>query len=396
MLDTPTLTKKLDIIIPTKNRYSTLVPVVCAILSRLESQDYRILIYDNTPEHARPASPQLPQDPRVSYHHDPQDIDAVENFNRALDLVQSEFAILIGDDDLVLPSVFEAISQMERQDLDCLIQQRPTYYWPGVKFSREIEYFSPASLQITREIASSVIDLDPMKELEVVLERGAIYLYKLPALYHGLLRTRILRQMREKYGAYVLGPSPDISLALLIAYSIRRYGMYGTPFSVAGASFNSAAGMGRRGEHSAKLDRAPAWLPGEMLKKWDPALPKIWNGFTVYAHSLYLVGQSVKLPVSINYEALYKKMLSDNFLDIQFMIGENAPIRKPKLGTIVVGFMAYILRTTIQHAPKILLNAMVRRHPAFRFAAFYTDIQNPEACIEKAESHITSFASHHR
>jgi len=390
------MTKKLDIIIPTKNRYSTLVPVVCAILSRLESQDYRILIYDNTPEHARPAFPQLPKDPRVSYHHDPQDIDAVENFNRALDLVQSEFAILIGDDDLVLPSVFEAISQMERQDLDCLIQQRPTYYWPDVKFSLEIDYFLPASLQITREITGSVINLDPMKELEVVLERGAIYLYKLPALYHGLLRTRILRQIREMYGTYVLGPSPDISLALLIAYSIRRYGMYGTPFSVAGASFNSAAGMGRRGEHSATLDRVPAWVPGEMIKKWDPALPKIWNGFTVYAHSLYLVGQSVKRPVSINYEALYKKILSDNFLDIQFMIGENAPIRKPKLGTIVVGLMTYILRAMIQHAPNLLLNAMVRKHRAFRFAAFYTDIKNPEACIEKAKSHITSFASHHQ
>ena len=390
------MTKKLDIIIPTKNRYSTLVPVVCAILSRLESQDYRILIYDNTPEHARSAAPKLPQDPRISYHHDPQDIDAVENFNRALDLVQSEYAILIGDDDLVLPSVFEAISQMERQDLDCLIQQRPTYYWPGVKFNREIEYFSPASLQITREITSSVIVLDPMTELEFVLERGAIYLYKLPALYHGLLRTRILRQMREKYGAYVLGPSPDISLALLIAYSIRRYGMYGTPFSVAGASFNSAAGMGRRGEHSAKLDRAPAWLPAEMLKKWDPALPKIWNGFTVYAHSLYSVGQSVRRPVSVNYEALYRKMLSDNFLDIQFMIGKNAPIRKPKLGTIVMGFMTYIMRATILNAPKMLLNVIVRRHPAFRFADFYTDIQNPEACIEKAEFHIASYSSHGR
>jgi len=396
MNDPTTMPKKLDIIIPTKNRYSTLVPAVCAILSKLESRDYRILIYDNTPEHAKPSTPQLPQDPRVSYHHDPQDIDAVENFNRAIDLVQSEFAILIGDDDLMLPSVFEAIAQMERLNLDCLIQQRPTYYWPGVKFSREIEYFSPASLLIARNISNTVVELDSLEELNTVLNRGAIYLFNLPALYHGLLRTRILKQVREKYGSYVFGPSPDISLAMLIAHSIQRYGLYGTPFSIAGASFNSAAGMGRRDEHSATLDHAPAWLPKEMLKKWDPALPKIWNGFTVYAQSLYLVGQRINVPVHINYEALYKKMLSDNFLDIQFMKGENAPIQPPRLRTIAAGFMIYALRTIVMYMPKVLLNILVRRRPAFRFQAFYSDIQSPEACITKAESHIARFVTPHR
>lgn len=396
MLNSPTSTKKLDIVIPTKNRYSTLVPVVCAILARLESQDYRILIYDNTPETARPASLQLPQDHRISYYHEPEDIDAVENFNRAIDLVQSEFAILIGDDDLVLPTVFEAITQMERLDLDCLIQHRPTYYWPGVIFNRELDFFSSASLQIVKEITNSVIELNSTRELEHVLDKGATFLYRLPALYHGLLRTRILKRIRENYGAYILGPSPDISVALLIAYSIERYGMYGTPFSVAGASFNSAAGMGRRGEHSATLDRAPVWLPREMLKKWDPDLPKIWNGLTVYAQSLYLVGKSVDRPVNINYEALYQKMLSDNFLDVQFMFGKNVTMRAPKLSTVAIGLLTYILRTTILHMPKTILNALIKRRPAFRFLVFYSDIQTPEACIKKVESHIAHCADHQR
>jgi len=396
MLNSPTLAKKLDIIIPTKNRYSTLVPVVCAILSKLESQDYRILIYDNTPENVRSATLQLPQDHRISYYHEPEDIDAVENFNRAIDLVQSEFAILIGDDDVVLPTVFEAIAQMERLDLDCLIQHRPTYYWPGVIFNREADFFSSASLQIVKDISNSVIELNSTQELEYALAKGALYLYRLPALYHGLLRIRILKRIRESFGSYVLGPSPDISVALLIAYSIEQYGMYSTPFSVAGASFNSAAGMGRRGEHSATLDRAPAWLPKEMLKKWDPDLPMIWNGFTVYAQSLYLVGKSVNRTVDINYEALYKKMLNDNFWDIQFMFGKNVTMRAPKLSTIAFGFLNYMLRTTILHSPKFLLNALIKTRPAFRILAFYSDIQSPEACITKVESHIANRVDHHQ
>lgn len=387
---------KLDIIIPTKNRYSTLLPSVRAILSGIKSENYNIIIHDNTPLDARLDMALLPQDPRVSYYSDNEDIDVAENWNRAIDLAHSEFAILVGDDDLVLPTVFDAIKKMESENLDCIIQQRPTFYWPRVKFKREFDYFSPSSLLITRDIDSSIVELDSLKELKNVLDQGGIYLFNLPAFYHGLVRTSILKKMRQKYGAYVLGPSPDISLALLIAHSIQRYGIYGTPFSIAGASFNSAAGMGRRDEHSATLDRAPSWLPREMLKKWDPSLPKIWNGYTVYAQSLYLVGQTVNIPININYEALYKKILSDNFLDIQFLTGENAPIRSPKMRTIVIGFMSYILRTTIMCMPKVLLNILVRSRPAFRFQSFYSDVNSPEACIAKAESHISRYATHHR
>lgn len=387
---------KLDILIPTKNRHQTLMPVVNAILSTMHSQDYRIIVHDNTPFDNRPSFLNLPQDPRFIYYHEQHDIDVVENWNRVIDKAESEFVILIGDDDLVLPNVFKAISVMERYGFDCLIQQRPTYYWPGVKFDREFDYFSPSSLLISRDITSSVVELSPVKELNFVLDKGAVYLYKLPALYHGLLRTSILKQIREKYGTYVLGPSPDISLALLIVHSVQRCGIYGTPFSVAGASFNSAAGMGRRGAHSAKLDKVPDWLPKGMDRMWDPALPRIWNGLTVYAQSLYMVGQRANLPVLINYEALYKKLLTNRFLDINLFYGRNRIARTPRLRTVFTSFFGYILRTTILHMPKNLLNVFVRRHPAFRFQAFYTNIKSPKACIQMAMFHIDSFYSDRR
>lgn len=388
--------KKLDIIIPTKNRYATLLPVVRSMLSCLNSEEYRIIIYDNTPEECKIILSDLPSDHRIIYHHDTENIDMVENWNRAIDFADSDFSILIGDDDLVLPGIFDAIRKLEVNDLDCLIQERPTFYWPNMKFNREFDFFSPASLQITKDIDGRVVELNPLKELRDVQYRGAIYLFNLPALYHGIVRTRVLKKMRQQYGSYALGPSPDISIAVLIAHSIKRYGIVGQPFSIAGASFSSAAGMGRRGEHSATLDSAPAWVPREMLMNWDPDIPKIWNGFTVYAQSLYLVGRRANIPIEINYNALYKKMLSENFRDIKFMSGENAPMRSPKISAIVIGLMSYILRSAIMHLPKFLLNFLVRRHPAFCFQAFYTNIKNPEDCIIKAESHISRFAIQHQ
>lgn len=382
----------LDIIIPTKNRYTTLVPSVRAMLSNFGSADFRIIIYDNTPVDTAVSVDEILNDHRIRYFHDLEDLDAVENFNRAIDLAESDFSILIGDDDFVLPTIFDAINSMISGGVDCLIQRRPAYYWENVKFGREFEYFAPKSLIITREINKLIYLLDPVVEIDKVLDMGGIYLYNLPALYHGILRTSVLKSIKKNMGNYVFGPSPDMSLALIIAQYINSYGVYGTPFSIAGASFNSAAGMGRRGEHSATLERAPSWLPRKMLDSWDPSLPRIWNGFTVYAQSLYLVGKIANIPININYESLYLKILTDNFWDIKYLVGKSGLNRMPSIFSIVRGLVVYAVRSVILSAPLPILNMVTKCRPYFKTQTFYKDVSSPEACIGVAIEHIKKYA----
>lgn len=384
---------KLDIVIPTKDRYDTLVPSVNAILNSLISSEYRLIIYDNSFEDG-PVDQMnsIINDSRVLYVRDNENIDAVENFNRAIGYADSKFTILIGDDDLILPNIFEVITKMEMDNLDCLIQHRPTYYWPNVKFDFESDYFSPASLQISNQIARAVEPLDSKIELTKVLNSGAIYLYDLPALYHGLLRTSVLDKIQKKYTTYVNGPSPDISLAFMIAITIKTYGRYCVPFSLAGASFNSAAGLGRRSEHSATLDQVPSWLPGEMMNDWDPKLPRLWNGFTVYAQSIYLCAKKANINVNLNYNQLYLKILSENFRDIKFFRRSESRVTLKKV-TIIIGFISFLLRSFVVKLPKKILNILIRKRPAFKFLAFYKNVNSPKASIESAMVHINEHLS---
>lgn len=381
----------LDIVIPTKDRYSTLIPTVRAILKALAGRDYKIIVYDNSQGAAPEADIDwLLSQPEINYFHDKEVLDAPQNFNRAIDKSSAEYCTLIGDDDFVLPSIFDAITEIKKQDLECLIQQRPTYYWPGVKFDREFDFFSPASLQIQKQCSRTIVELNGRKELDFVLKMGGVYLYNLPALYHGLVRKDLLQEIKRRYGNYIYGPSPDISIAYLLAITVKRYGYFRTAFSVAGASFNSAAGMGRRGEHSAPLTAAPTWLPKTMKENWDKRLPETWNGFTVYAQSLYLSSLAANESIEINYDALYKKILSHNYNDIDYF-KENTELKdKVPLQTQATCFIAFHVRESLQRMPIWLLNFLVRMRPAFRSLQFYKGIDSPEACIDLATQHIGS------
>jgi glycosyltransferase involved in cell wall biosynthesis len=382
---------ELDIIVPTKDRYSTLIPTTHAILQALEDADYNIVIYDNSQgEIPTEEIEALKRHPKVKYTHHPENLDAVQNFNFAIDASTAEYCTLIGDDDFVLPTIFQAINELRRKKLDCLIQHRPTYYWPGVKFDREFDYFAPASLQIQRKNSDAITDLDPQKELDYVLDKGGIYLFNLPALYHGLVSRTSLQKIKKKYKNYIFGPSPDISLAYMLAISINTYGYYHTAFSIAGASFNSAAGMGRRGEHSASLDSAPAWLPKTMKDDWDPRLPATWNGFTVYAQSLYLSAKAAGTTADINYKAHYKKILRHNFNDIAYFNSREELKNKLTGPDKLKCFLIFHLREFMQRMPNWILNIVVRMRPAFRTLQFYRGVNGPAECIQLATRHITS------
>ena len=310
----------LEIVIPTRNRERMLVPSVRAMLAALGDHDYCIAIQDNSDIPLNlSVRAEFAATGRVVYRHDPRTLDVIENFNSALAQVRGKYVILIGDDDFVLPEIFAAIHTLEREALDCLIHPRPAYYWPDVKFDREFDFFRPATLLINRSMTNQIEHLDPIRELKNVRAAGAIYLYRLPALYHALLRSETLHQIKHSFGDYVLGPSPDMSLAVALCALNVRYGRSTIPFSVAGASYNSAAGMGRRGAHTAGLDRTPSWLPKWMKDAWDPRLPEVWNGYSVYAQSLICVARIAGLDTSLNLQRLFKKMIAQDLSDIAYI-----------------------------------------------------------------------------
>lgn len=354
------------------------------------ARDYLIRIFDNSDQ---ALDDKIRRDfehcGNIRYTYIAKTVDVIENFNFALRAVESKYAILIGDDDFVLPEVFSAVEILEENDLECLIHPRPAYYWPGVKFDREFAFFRSSSLMINESMSSRLDFLDPAAELARVRAAGAVYLFNLPAVYHALIRSDVLHGIRQRFGEYVLGPSPDMSLAVALCAQDVRYARSSIPFSIAGASYNSAAGMGRRGDHTASLERAPSWLPKAMKQAWDPRLPDVWNGYSVYAQSLLAVAKRAQLSMELNFPALFRKMIAEDLRDIRYV--------RPKLArlgwacgnwTLLLGFVEGVARRAIRYFPTIMLDRMIRTRPHFRTLTLYQGIDSPLACIECAEAHI--------
>lgn len=376
----------LSVIIPTKNRYFTLIPVLESLRKYIKDSRIEFVVQDNSDNNDEMVLYlNRANDSRIKYFYEAKNIDVVANFNSAIKHAVGTYFTLIGDDDLVSPYIMNAIDIIYNAGINCLIYPRGTYYWPDVEFIRESVFFEPASIQVIKEPSMDISEFHSEKELKYVLSMGGIYLYNLPALYHGIVKKEIVDSIYEKHGTYVLGPSPDISMAVCLAYETPSYHYMNFPLSIPGASFNSAAGMGRRGDHSALLEEMPDWLPKEIIQKWDPNLPRIWNGYTVYAQSIFMVLQSKNIHAYIDYIKLYEKLLKSEFRDIAILkkteYFKQLPFYK-RMPLVAKSYLMYMAKEFLLTLPVFLVNFVVQNLSYFKKRKHVIHINSVDSCME--------------
>ncbi len=381
----------LSVIIPTKNRHKVLIPTIKTLSKNISDSRVEFVIQDNSNDNIEMLEYQKQaNDSRIRYFYDSEDIGLKKNFDYALIHSCGKYLILIGDDDLVNPYIMDVLDHAVKSEIECLIYPRATYYWPDVVFQKEVEFFAPASIQIIKNADLNIQKLSSAEELQYVLSMGGIYLYKLPALYHGIVKKEIVDAIYKKHGTYILGPSPDICLAISLAFELDFYHYINFPVSIAGASYDSAAGMGRRGEHSAALENAPKWLPKDTIANWDIKIPRLWNGFTVYAQSIFIVFKHNNRVLNLNYFKLYDKILYGNFKDIIFLkktfsfksldfLRKNWMIIKNRALNIIKAFVLSL--------PDFMFSFIIKRYGYFADLKHIKNIDNVESCMQwlKAE-----------
>jgi hypothetical protein len=356
------------------------------MISHVQSPLVEFLIHDNTVENSKFVDYLAGlEDERVNYIHDPIELDMAGNFDKALSNSTGEYITCIGDDDFVHPFIVELLLGVLTPTIDCLVFGRGAYYWSDVEFENEFDFFQKASMHIPRECDLSVITVSSKEQIDLFGSKGGIYLFGLPACYHGIVKRTVLGKISSRFGSAVLGPSPDMALAIAIACTLDSYHYVKFPLTIAGASFNSAAGMGRRGDHSALLNDLPSWLPQDMSKKWLDEIPRIWNGFTVYAHTSLTVSRLFDRPIQYNYKALFSKMLEDNFKDLPYIV--DTPIFREfsildKAKIVLRGLILYELRCIFRFFPKFIKSEIVRRRSFFSDMEHQGDLYSVDDCME--------------
>jgi glycosyltransferase involved in cell wall biosynthesis len=374
----------LSIVIPTKNRYTTLFPVVKSIQRYLLGSSFEIVIQDNSDTNTEELTinDELAGQ-NIRYFYEAKKLSVTQNCNLGIENSSGRYLILIGDDDLVSPFILEIVSIMEEKGIESLIYSNANYYWKNLVFTKQYEFNSPASLVHPKNISLAMEEMNPEVELNKVLAMGGVFLNNLPCLYHGIVKRSTLDKVKQKFGSYIPGSSPDMAVAVALSTVLNRYYRINIPASIPGASKSSAAGLGVKGAHISRIEDVP-WLSENILKNWDVNIPRIWTGYSIYAQSIHEVLKAGKVDKQLDYKKLYLKMFVNNYSTRRYVypfISNDSSNLLDKYGTLTASFINVLLKTAIWKLPTRILNIVFFVRGEFKIKKAFKNVNSVEECM---------------
>lgn len=273
----------LSILIPTKNNISCLESAVKGFLAfdANLSKNAELVIVDNSDDENIYLK-ELDTD-NVVYDWNSEPLDMLGNFDRSIKLAKGKYICILGDDDFVLPSIFEVVKLLDENSIDSAMAELSPYYWPLVN-THWIKNNDSGVLEVPKKRVKTS-NYDVSKGLKQVLDAGGSkYINILPSAYHGMVKRSVMEKLIKKYGTAFPGPSPDISNAVLLSlYGVTCYRV--DPFVVSGAAAGSAAAEGASHAHHGSLDERGGFINrGEV--SWPTNVPQFFCGPTMWSVSV--------------------------------------------------------------------------------------------------------------
>lgn len=272
----------LSILVPTKNNTVCMESAVHGFIALANlTKNTELVIVDNSDkenDYLKSISNE-----HIVYDWSSASLDMLANFNRAITLAKGKYVCMLGDDDFVLPSIFEVAKLLDKNSIDCAMADLSPYYWPQVN-THWIRNNVNGFLEVPKRKLKPVT-YDVSKGLKKILDTGGSqYINILPSAYHGMVRKSVLDTLLVKYGTAFPGPSPDISNAILLALQgVSCYKV--TPFVVSGAASGSAAAEGASHAHHGELDERAGFIKrGDV--SWPQNVPQFFCGPTMWSVSV--------------------------------------------------------------------------------------------------------------
>jgi len=105
---------RVTVFIPTYNRAPLLPQAIRSVLEQT-FDDLRLLVSDNASEDETPEVVASFDDPRIEYVRQPENLGLLGNQNWFLAQVETDFALILGDDDMLYPTLLErAVGELDR------------------------------------------------------------------------------------------------------------------------------------------------------------------------------------------------------------------------------------------------------------------------------------------
>lgn len=275
----------LSIIIPTKDRYRTLFYLVKQLLT-WQDRDFEVVVQDNTLDNSKALDffKESFADSRFKYFHTTTPISGLENAQLAIDNSVGEYICYLGDDDGIINQAIGFTKYMKDHGIESLNCKHGSYCWPEYRHKNHGKKLSLAGYMISRKFSGEILHLDPLKELDVLLENGGLSIGRVPRLYHGIIARTAVNKVKEVTGTYFPGPTPDMASAVALSFFIKKHIYVDYPIIIAGASANSMAGRGGQQKSHGKIEDELT-LPVGTAENWSKELPRYWAPQTIWPES---------------------------------------------------------------------------------------------------------------
>lgn len=300
----------LSIIIPTKNRYETLIPVLSTLVSNILDARVEFVVQDNSTNNLdflKYSNKSI--DSRIKYYYSNIEMSIVDNTELAINNSKGRYILFVGDDDIVSPDIMYFVDRMDQENVKCLIYEPAYYWWNSLEFVNTNHYFKPGAFWNPRNINLKFEKENSKQNLQKFVDSGASFFSRLPKLYHGIVHSEIIQKIKVKWGTFLPGSSPDLSFSLSISLLIEEYQYVRFPITAFGASKNSGGGWTVSNKHYGKIEEQKH-LPIGISNRWDQKLPFIWSEKTIYAQTAHEVFKNIDKKISINYLNFFASMLA--------------------------------------------------------------------------------------
>lgn len=271
----------LSIVIPTRNRQFYCIKAIENILS-YKNDNFELCIQDNSDNNdIENYIQEFISDCRLVYKYVATPLASIFNINDAIDLAHGKYVLLIGDDDTILPNIFEVISWVDNMGYDSVCPMNfVSFFWPGARDNKD------GGLVDIPQYRNKTKFIDVSANLANLFRDGIInYMsYNLPKIYHGIILRERLLEVKNKIGKYFQGLSPDISACVSLSTVVKNHVVLEFPITIAGACRMSSTSQSYNHGHKGKLEDAPHFhLRGTY--HWNDCVPRFYSVETIWADS---------------------------------------------------------------------------------------------------------------
>lgn len=346
---------RLSIIIPTKDRYVYLLPLI-KLIDSYKLKECEIVIEDNSSDNSEISeflSSHTFTTPIV-YNHTPVQIAICDNIDNAINHSSGKYVCIIGDDDAVTPLILECLDFMDENGADSFRQaEEITYKWPSYADDKNV--FCGGTL-VYGALDDSYETVDTVGEVVKVIGNGIMSLGKMPCVYQGIVRRATLDRLNNIGGTYFPGPSPDMANAMALSFVVDKHIVGNMPVIVSGGSEYQGGRSKKIKSWVQPLENIP-FISEEAKKKWDKRVPYFWCGHTVWPES------GIKGLAYVDQESLLRHMDFDRLLAKCLYRGgskfrDEVLSRATNKKKVLAGWMLFSLREYLAGYKRRMLKTM--------------------------------------